>query len=88
MKERLCAKFTQYGEKWQIKEQSNVKLAKMRQVQKNMLLVNVSQNFGKRSLQCFYVKIGNFVLVRERLCKFVQESTSNLKNLREHIKMT
>ena len=50
MKKRLCAKITQYEGQWWMKEQSKVRLAEMRQIQKNVLPVSVTSNFGKKSL--------------------------------------
>ena len=53
MKKRLCAKIAQCGRQWWMKEQSNVRLAEMRQIQKNVLPVIVTYNFGKKSLRFF-----------------------------------
>ena len=54
MNKRLCENITQYDGQWWMKEQSKVRLAEMRQIQKNLLPVNVTYNFGKKSLRCFY----------------------------------
>ena len=50
MKKRLCAKITQYDGQWWMKEQSKVRLGEMRQIQKNVLPVSVTSNFGKKLL--------------------------------------